>query len=188
MEEGAGNPRRIQDVVRSCREKIRKEKVQLEFNLVDHWCERSLKNVFIIHQQQRRDKENLHAILNTEGDPVSKDKVKAEVLNAFFASSFNSKTSYSSGNQAPDKGRIDREQDSPPVIQEKVVSNLLSNLDIRRSVGPDRIHSRVQRELVEKPCQDTLHHLLSVLVNWGGPRSLQVGQCDAYLQEGLERS
>lgn len=52
LEEGAGNSRRIQEgVVRSFREKIRKEKVQLEFNLVNHWCEMYFKSIFIIHQQ-----------------------------------------------------------------------------------------------------------------------------------------
>lgn len=58
LEEGAGYARRIQGVIRSCRQKIRKEKVQVEFNLVNHWCTRSLKNIFIIQQLKERQRKS----------------------------------------------------------------------------------------------------------------------------------
>jgi len=41
---------------------------------------------------KRRAKENLHPLLDAEGKVVTKDQDEAEVLNAFFASVFNSKT------------------------------------------------------------------------------------------------
>lgn len=37
-----------------------------------------------------------------------------------------------------------------------------------------------------RPCQANLHHLSSALVNQGHPRSLEVCECGAHLQEGSE--
>jgi len=44
---------------------------------------------------KRRARERLHPLLDTEGNTVTKDQDKTEVIIAFFASVFNSKTSYS---------------------------------------------------------------------------------------------
>ncbi|PKU44695.1 rna-directed dna polymerase from mobile element jockey-like [Limosa lapponica baueri] len=41
------------------------------------------------------------------------------------------------------------EQNEAPIIQREVVRDLLQHLDINKSVGPDGIHLRVLRELVE---------------------------------------
>ncbi|KFW84734.1 hypothetical protein N305_10376, partial [Manacus vitellinus] len=46
----------------------------------------------------------------------------------------------------------------PPVIQEGTVSDLLSHLDPHKSMGPDGIHPRVMREVVEE-----LAKLLSII-------------------------
>lgn len=46
---------------------------------------------------KRKTKENLHPRLDTGRNIVANNEEKAEVLNAFFASAFNSKTSGSLG-------------------------------------------------------------------------------------------
>jgi len=45
--------------------------------------------------KKKRAMENLHPLLDVEGNIAMKAKEKAEVFNAFFASVFNSQTGYS---------------------------------------------------------------------------------------------
>jgi len=74
------------------------------------------------------------------------DKEKAEVLNAFFTSAFNRQISYPQGTLRPDLEVWDAMQNTPPVIQVETVRELL-HLDCHKSMGPDRLHPRVLREL-----------------------------------------
>ena len=46
---------------------------------------------------KRKARENLYPLLDANNNMVTKDQDRAEILNAFFASVFNSKTSYSLG-------------------------------------------------------------------------------------------
>ena len=79
-----------------CREKIRKAKAQLELNLATKVKENN-KYFYNYINSKRRAGENLHCLLDAEDKTVTKDQDKAEVLNAFFASVFNSRTCYSLG-------------------------------------------------------------------------------------------
>jgi len=88
--------------------------------------------------------------LGAGGNIATKDEEKAEVLNAFFASFFNSQTSYSKRIQPPELEDRDGEQNKPHIIQEQGVNDLLHHMDIHKSMGPDGIHPRVLRELSEE--------------------------------------
>ncbi|KAK4824877.1 hypothetical protein QYF61_021084 [Mycteria americana] len=83
------------------------------------------------------------------GETVTRDEEKAEVLNAFFASVFNSKTSCPPGTQPPELADRDRERNEAPIIQGEKVSDLLYHLDTHKAMGPDGIHPRVLRELAK---------------------------------------
>jgi len=87
-----------EDAVRLCREKIRRTKAKLELNLAA--AIKDNKNSFYKYiNNKMRAKENLRPLLNVWGSIATKDEEKAEVLNATFASAFNSKTSCSQGTQ-----------------------------------------------------------------------------------------
>jgi len=136
------------DLIRSCREEIRKAKAQLELRLAT--VVRDNKKCFYKHiNNQKRAKESLHPLLDAGGNIANKDEEKAEVLNAFFASVFNSLTGYSQGTQIPVLEDSEGEQNKPPIIQEEAVNNLLCHLHTYKSMGPDGIHPKVLRELAK---------------------------------------
>ncbi|KAF1454703.1 putative RNA-directed DNA polymerase from transposon X-element, partial [Spheniscus demersus] len=136
------------DLVRSCREEMRKAKARLERNLAAV-VKDNKKSFYKYINDKKRAKETLHPLLDAGGNIVTEDEEKVEVLNAFFASVFNRQTGYPQGTrprELEDRG----EQDEPPIIQEEAVNNLLRHLDAHKSMGPDGIHPRVLRELVEE--------------------------------------
>lgn len=86
-------------------------------------------------------------------------------------------------NQPPELKDRGRKQNRPPVIQEEVVSDLLSPLGTYKFMGLDGIPPSLLRELAERARKAALRHLSSVLATQEG--RLEVGQC-GLPQEGLE--
>ncbi|KAK4806171.1 hypothetical protein QYF61_001094 [Mycteria americana] len=135
-------------VARLCREKIRRAKAELELSLAaavkdnkKHFCK------YI--SSKRRGKENLQPLVDGGGNTVTKDEEKAEVLNAFFASLFNSRANCSLGTQPPELEDRVGDQNGAPIIQGEMVSDPLHHLDTHKSMGPDEIHPRVLKELAD---------------------------------------
>ncbi|KAK4820687.1 hypothetical protein QYF61_003607 [Mycteria americana] len=133
-------------VARLCREKIRRAKAELELNLAAA-VKDNKKHFFKYISSKRRAKENLQPLVDGGGNTVTKDEGKAEVLNAFFASVFNSRANCSLGTQPLELEDRDRDQNGAPIIQGEKVSDLLHHLDTHKSMGPDEIHPRVLKEL-----------------------------------------
>ena len=91
---GQGTQEDYKNIVRLCKEKIRKMKAQLELRLASA-IKDNKKCFYKYIRNERRAKDNLHPLLDGEwGNITTKDEEKAKVHNALFASVLNSKISY----------------------------------------------------------------------------------------------
>ncbi|PKU41029.1 rna-directed dna polymerase from mobile element jockey-like [Limosa lapponica baueri] len=135
------------NAVRVYRDETRKAKTSLELNLTSD-VKVNKKGFFKYIGGKKKTRENVGPLLNETGDMVTEDAEKAELLNAFFASVFTAKASPQESQTLEVTEKVWMKEDFP-LVEEDQVREQLSKLDIHKSMGPDRMHRRVLRELAE---------------------------------------
>ncbi|KAK4818819.1 hypothetical protein QYF61_019856 [Mycteria americana] len=128
---GQATQEEYRDLVKSCREKIRNAKAQLELNLATVVRENT--KCFYKYTNNKKSQGESPSFIGCGGGNIAtKDEEKAE------------------GIQPPELEDRDGEQNEPPIVQEEAVNDLLRHLDTHKSMGPDGIQPRVLRELAEE--------------------------------------
>ncbi|GAB0179624.1 mitochondrial enolase superfamily member 1 [Grus japonensis] len=125
-------------------DQVRKAKALIELNLARAVKDNKI-SFYMYVSDKRKARENVGPLWNEMGDLVTQDMEKAEVLNDFFAPVFISK---GSSQVTESKGR-DWENAKPPTVGEDQVREYLRNLKVHKYMGPDELHPRVLRELVD---------------------------------------
>ncbi|KFR11850.1 hypothetical protein N306_05276, partial [Opisthocomus hoazin] len=114
--QGLASWEEYRDTAHLCRDEVRKAKEQLELNLA-----RNAKNSFYRYViQKKKVEEHAPALMSKNGNHVSADEEKAEVLHNFFASVF---TGNLSPHPSPADGLQDEDQrgKTPPTAREDQV-------------------------------------------------------------------
>ncbi|KAJ7411567.1 hypothetical protein WISP_102299 [Willisornis vidua] len=93
------------------------------------------KSFYRYMNSKKRVKEKPHSLSDMGGNIVTKDEEKAQVFNIIFTSVFNSNTCCPEDNWLLELVDSDKKLNSPSVIQEETVSNLLIHLDPHKSRG-----------------------------------------------------
>ncbi|CAM5076950.1 unnamed protein product [Eretmochelys imbricata] len=132
------------NIARGCRSEIRKAKSHLELQLAKD-VKSNKKGFFGCVSNKKKVKESVGPLLNEEGNLVTEDVEKANVLNAFFASVFMNKVS----SQTTALGSTAWGGGEQPSVKKEVVWDYLEKLDVHKSMGPDALHPRVLKELAD---------------------------------------
>ncbi|CAM4334724.1 unnamed protein product [Caretta caretta] len=128
----------------ACRSEIRKAKSHLELQLARD-VKSNKKGFFRYVSNKKKVKESVGPSPNEGGNLVTDDVEKANLLNAFFTSAFMNNISFQTialGSTAWGRG-------DQPSVKKEVVRDYLEKLDEHKSMGPDALHPRVLKELVD---------------------------------------
>ncbi|CAM5112852.1 unnamed protein product [Eretmochelys imbricata] len=131
--------------VRTCRDKVRHVKSQVELDLAKGIKTNSKR--FYSHINKKKTKKEEVGLLNTEDGVEVKDNLgMAQYLNKYFASVFNKAKEDLRDNGSMTNGNEDMEVD----ITISEVEAKLEQLNGTKSGGPDNLHPRILKELAHE--------------------------------------
>jgi len=135
--EGQATWEEYRNIVRVCREAMRKAKVHLELNLTRDVEDK--KDFFKYISSKWKTRENVGPLLKQVGAQVTEDAEKVEFLNAFFASVFTVKAGPQASQSLEPREKAWKKEDLP-LVEEDQVRDHLSELDTHISMDLDEIH------------------------------------------------
>jgi len=130
--EGQATWEEYRNIVRACREAMRKAKAHLELDLARH-VKDNKKGFFKYRSSKQKNGENAGPLLNEVGALVMEDAEKAELLNAFFASVLAAKAGPQAYQSLEPREKAWRKDDLP-LVEEDRVRDHLSKLDTAKSM------------------------------------------------------
>ena len=136
-----------------CNSAIRVAKLNKEINIAKR-VKDNPKSFFNYFNAQIKPKEGISNLKKEDGTFTENDQDKAEVLNTFFSSVF-----VEEGDDPIPELKVNYKTILDDIsINEENMLQVLKNLKISKSPGPDGIHPRILREL----CHELAHPLLSL--------------------------